>query len=63
MSIEIDHDVLEMYAKEDLKAARENGESSPDPSIADLENWLDRRAVYVEWEAYAESFERLKHEH
>ena len=63
MQAEVDKGVLEMYARDDCKAALENGEANPDPLICDLENWLDRRAHYAEWEVYAKAFDAEKISH
>lgn len=60
MQAKVDNSVLEMYARDDLKAAIENGERNPDPLVCDLENWLDRRAHYAEWEVYAKAFDAEK---
>jgi hypothetical protein len=60
MSPKVDKSVLEMYARDDLKAAIENGEANPDPLVCDLENWLDRRAQFAEWTVYANAFDREK---
>lgn len=56
----VDQSALEMYARDDCKAAIENGEADPDPQVCDLENWLDRRAHFAEWVAYANAFDRAK---